>query len=331
MMVDQLTPAERSLVSHADPAMCKALLLSHTSETSGASVSKYNRAEFVRHLKKPLSTDEVRIRDVLEKLDLEELHNVMTSAELQIAADKAETAMACDLYRESIRCNPFNEISMMSLGVSLVEQAEIKEGIEWLRAADEVNGGGERTRRNLFAVVDDHPDALCGMCCKHNTNKGQITAHRSCSDESTLAYVVAELLQTARTRGVPVDVTPLKRREPAVEVLLHLPICKSCYRAIQGDQMRASSKFGSELGGCLIMAAVFAGIMMLVFTKLFEMEGGDARSRAILSALGFVVVGLCCAYWPMLYSGQTVKRRLDQLPLIEFMRTQNWAFGKYRE
>ena len=63
--------------------------------------------------------------------------------------------MAADAYRQAFEANPFNDVAIMSYGCLLAGQGKLKEGIQWVRKAIEVNPLNVRARQNLAAMEAD--------------------------------------------------------------------------------------------------------------------------------------------------------------------------------
>jgi tetratricopeptide (TPR) repeat protein len=143
--LDQLSPEERSAVSNHDPGFYEVIIAAkkggYTGITSigvGTSAAKEDVAG-----------------KLLWKLSDPELKRLAESVRYTIRADAAvqsDHEEAARLYRQAFELNPYDEIPIMSYGVMLAQQGDVREGIKWLEHAVEVNPKSERARQNLEAL-----------------------------------------------------------------------------------------------------------------------------------------------------------------------------------
>ena len=96
---------------------------------------------------------------ILRKLAVADIERLKESVRLVMKADEVArtggpTAFsgAAGLYRSAAEINPFNDLALMSCGVSFARSGNLREGIPWVEKAVQVNPGNERARGNLQAM-----------------------------------------------------------------------------------------------------------------------------------------------------------------------------------
>ena len=99
---------------------------------------------------------------ILRKLNIEDLKRLKESVSLVMQADVVARrgdvlayVRGAEMYSNAARFNPFNELALMSCGVSLARAGYHGEALPWLARALEVNPGNERVKTNLEAVRAD--------------------------------------------------------------------------------------------------------------------------------------------------------------------------------
>ena len=94
--------------------------------------------------------------NLLKKLTVEELESLCESAECgqkaDSFADRGDLVNAAKCYREAFELNPYNDLALLSYGVALAQQGNLREGIKWVQKALDVNPDSERIRNNLSAM-----------------------------------------------------------------------------------------------------------------------------------------------------------------------------------
>ena len=111
--------------------------------------------------KKGVSTTSIIAEDdrfihLLRKLEIADLERLRESVKFTRDADEAASqgnmAEAARLYRRTTELNPYDDLALMSYGVALAKQGDLREGIKWVEKAVSVNPKNERARRNLQAM-----------------------------------------------------------------------------------------------------------------------------------------------------------------------------------
>jgi uncharacterized RDD family membrane protein YckC len=99
---------------------------------------------------------------ILRKLNIEDLKRLKESVSLVMQADVVARRgdvlayiRGAEMYSNAARFNPFNELALMSCGVSLARAGYHGEALPWLARALEVNPGNERVKTNIEAVRAD--------------------------------------------------------------------------------------------------------------------------------------------------------------------------------
>lgn len=90
--------------------------------------------------------------DLLKRLTDGELSQLVHIRELTRKADATSGREAIRLYRKVLKLAPWDEISMMSIGVENANTGNFSEAIRWLEKAVEANPSNARVRRNLDGV-----------------------------------------------------------------------------------------------------------------------------------------------------------------------------------
>jgi tetratricopeptide (TPR) repeat protein len=71
------------------------------------------------------------------------------------AASRGDMPTAARQYRKAFELNPYNDLTLMSYGVVLARQGNLREGIQWVEKAVRVNPDNERAKRNLKGMKAD--------------------------------------------------------------------------------------------------------------------------------------------------------------------------------
>jgi tetratricopeptide (TPR) repeat protein len=104
-------------------------------------------------------TDDDRTIQLLRKLEISDLERLLRSVNSTLEADKAASqgnmSEAARLYKRTVELNPYDDLALMSYGVSLARQGNLREGIKWVEKAVNVNPKNERARRNLQGMKAD--------------------------------------------------------------------------------------------------------------------------------------------------------------------------------
>lgn len=108
-----------------------------------------------------MTTDEYRedegargFRDdqLVARLSDEELGALIEVKELNRQADATSGPSAIKLYKHIVKRTPWDEVSMMSIGVEYANAGQFPTAISWLERAAEANPNNERVQRNLSGV-----------------------------------------------------------------------------------------------------------------------------------------------------------------------------------
>lgn len=90
--------------------------------------------------------------DLVARLSDEELAALIQIKELNRQADATSGPPAIKLYKQILKLAPWDEVSMMSIGVEFATAGQFPTAIGWLERAAEANPDNERVRKNLAAV-----------------------------------------------------------------------------------------------------------------------------------------------------------------------------------
>jgi tetratricopeptide (TPR) repeat protein len=137
--LDLIKKAERSAVSNLNPVIYRTILR----EKAG------HEAPTI------ISTDETDL-DLVRRLPPQDIEVLCKSVESgqrgDEAASEGDLEDAARHYRDAFERNPYNDLALMSYGVALAQQGQLREGIEWVEKALKVNPQNERARNNLKAM-----------------------------------------------------------------------------------------------------------------------------------------------------------------------------------
>jgi tetratricopeptide (TPR) repeat protein len=104
-------------------------------------------------------TDDDRSIQLLRKLDISDIERLLKSVNSTLEADKAASqgnmSEAARLYKKTIELNPYDDLALMSYGVSLAKQGNLREGIKWVEKAVSINPKNDRARKNLQGMKAD--------------------------------------------------------------------------------------------------------------------------------------------------------------------------------
>jgi tetratricopeptide (TPR) repeat protein len=142
--LSQLSQEQRSAVSNHDPGFYEMIM--------AAKVGGYTDLNFINV---GTSSNMEIAGKLLWELSDAELKRLAESVRYTIRADAAvqsDQEEAARLYRKAFELNPYDDIPIMSYGVLLAQQGDLREGIKWLERAVEVNPKSERARQNLKTV-----------------------------------------------------------------------------------------------------------------------------------------------------------------------------------
>jgi tetratricopeptide (TPR) repeat protein len=89
---------------------------------------------------------------LIKRLTDEELAQLVHIRELMRKADATSGTAAIQLYRQVLKLAPWDEISMMSIGVEYANARDFGKAIRWLEKAAKANPGNVRVKRNLEGV-----------------------------------------------------------------------------------------------------------------------------------------------------------------------------------
>ena len=134
-----LKQSERSSVSNLNPIIYQTIVLQKKGEKAPTLLST-DGGDF--SLLKELSVTEI---ETLSK-------SVQCGQRGDQAAKEGNLAEAMQHYRDAFELNPYNDLALMSYGVALAHQGQLREGITWVQKAVKVNPSSERAKQNLKAM-----------------------------------------------------------------------------------------------------------------------------------------------------------------------------------
>lgn len=90
--------------------------------------------------------------DLVKRVSDSELSQILHILELTRKADTTSGRRAISFYREILKLAPWDEISIMSIGVEHANAGNFGKAIRWLEKAAKANPSNARVRRNLDGV-----------------------------------------------------------------------------------------------------------------------------------------------------------------------------------
>jgi tetratricopeptide (TPR) repeat protein len=90
--------------------------------------------------------------NIIKRISDKELAQLVRIRELTRKADSTSNIAAIHLYKQVLKLAPWDEISMMSIGVEYANARNFSKAIRWLEKAAKVNPSNARVKRNLDGV-----------------------------------------------------------------------------------------------------------------------------------------------------------------------------------
>lgn len=90
--------------------------------------------------------------NLIKKLQDEELDQLILIREYTRKADSTSGSSAINLYKKVLKLVPWDEISMMSIGVEYANSRNFGNAIKWLEKAFRENPSNQRVKNNLNGV-----------------------------------------------------------------------------------------------------------------------------------------------------------------------------------
>ncbi len=140
-----LSPEEKSGVSNQDTVIYETVI--------GAKQGGYTGVNFLNT--DPASPNLEQVWSLLWKLSIPELERLAESVRTTTRGDEAakmDLSKATEIYSKASELNPYDDVPLMSRGVCLAQQGQIRDGIKCLEQALRVNPRSERAKRNLAAI-----------------------------------------------------------------------------------------------------------------------------------------------------------------------------------